>query len=64
MVLRNCSKSPTGKHAPAGSVIKGAYILGILAGIVFGIVELFKYLNIPEKLTALINIISDWLRSL
>jgi hypothetical protein len=58
MVLRNCSKSPTGKHAPAGALIKGTYILGILIGIIFGIIELSKYLNVPGKLTTLINIIT------
>jgi hypothetical protein len=64
MVLRNCPKSPTGKHAPAGALIKGTYILGILVGIVFGIIELFKYLNIPGKLTTLINIIIENIKNL
>ncbi|MDR2596055.1 MAG: hypothetical protein LBC76_01920 [Treponema sp.] len=50
MVLRNCSKSPSGKHAPAGTTIKGTYILGIFIGVIIGIIELFKYLNIHEKI--------------
>ena len=64
MVLRNCSKSPTGKHAPAGALIKGTYILGILIGIIIGIIELSKYLNVPGKLTSLINMIIENIKSL
>jgi hypothetical protein len=56
MVLRNCPKSPTGKHVPAGSVRKAAYSFGVLIGIIIGIIELVKYLNIPEKITGIFNI--------
>jgi uncharacterized membrane protein len=59
MVLRNCPKSPTGKHIPAGPVIKGTYIFGILVGIVIGIIELVKYLNIPEKIMGIFNTAGD-----
>jgi hypothetical protein len=55
MVLRNCSKSPTGKHAPAGAVTKAAFGLGVLIGILFGLFELANYLHIPEKLSSIFS---------
>jgi len=57
MVLRNCSKSPTGKHVPAGAAVKGIYLLGILIGVVFGIIELFKYLKLTDKIMQIFNLL-------
>jgi hypothetical protein len=59
MVLRNCSKSPTGKHSPTGAIIKATYTFGILIGIVIGIITLFKHVNISDKIMPVINLLRE-----
>jgi hypothetical protein len=42
---------------PAGAAIKGTYMLGILIGVIFGIVELFKYLKLTDKIMSIFNLL-------